>query len=156
MNTHSRRRKEVIVVRTLLLCKNTNCATCSCTQFSQNGCQSDCKHDYGFVYALNPKKRNNMLTIILFYNVLVLNMFLNMSHCALWLQILLWLPGKGGSESKTRRPEFIYSQVGNPISKLWLWVCPCWHTVPDHWGQRHLAGFEMSETEAQSGTMHVT
>jgi hypothetical protein len=40
-----------------------------------------------------------------------------MSYSALSLLILLWSPGKGGSESKTRRPEFLSSQVGNTISK---------------------------------------
>jgi hypothetical protein len=36
-----------------------------------------------------------------------------MSHCTHRLQILLWSPGKGESESKTRRPEFLSSQLGN-------------------------------------------
>jgi hypothetical protein len=40
-------------------------------------------------------------------------MDLVMSHFR--LQILLWSPGKGRSKSKTRRPEFLSSQVGNPV-----------------------------------------
>jgi hypothetical protein len=50
-------------------------------------------------------------------DVLVLNTIFNRPHCALRLQLLLGLRGKGGSESKTRRPEFLSSQVGN---SCWL------------------------------------
>jgi hypothetical protein len=37
-----------------------------------------------------------------------------MSHYALRPQILFWSVGEGGSESKSRRPEFFLSQVDNP------------------------------------------
>jgi hypothetical protein len=47
--------------------------------------------------------------------VLVLNIFFNMSYRALRLQVLRWSPREGGSESKTHRPEFISSQVSNPV-----------------------------------------
>jgi hypothetical protein len=48
-----------------------------------------------------------------------------MSHCLLRLLILLWSPGEG-SEVKTRRPELISSQVGNPIAFDYLFESETW------------------------------
>jgi hypothetical protein len=49
-------------VGSLLLSKSKTCA-----QFSQNRRQpAGCKHEYGFLYALSPKKCNNMLKEISF------------------------------------------------------------------------------------------
>jgi hypothetical protein len=64
------------------------------------------------------KKCNNMFKYFFtFYNVLLLNTFLFlMSHCGLRLQMLIWSPDKGRSESKTRRLKFLSSKVGNPAS----------------------------------------
>jgi hypothetical protein len=50
----------------LCCCIKKPSATCACTQFSQNRCQSDCKHDCGFVWALSPEK-SNMFKDIFFY-----------------------------------------------------------------------------------------
>jgi hypothetical protein len=69
-----------------------------------------------------------MFREIFFYDVLVLNMiFLNIYHCPLTHLILSWSPGKGGSKSKTRRPEFHSSEVGNPILCMIYVACKYWH-----------------------------
>jgi hypothetical protein len=66
---------------------------------------------------LSPKNGNNTFRDILFsfsYDVLVLNMiFLNMSHCALRPQILLWSPGgrKGVNPRHVVRNFFLLKLV---------------------------------------------
>jgi hypothetical protein len=76
-NTHSGQRK----VRKFYKLRNLkkshyNCGTCDCTQFFQNRCQPDCKHDHGFVYAASPKSVITCLKRLfsLFYDVIILTL----------------------------------------------------------------------------------
>jgi hypothetical protein len=50
----------------------------------------------------------------LFYYVPALNIFLICPTASLGSRYCIGLRGKGGSESKIRRPEFLSSQIGNP------------------------------------------
>jgi hypothetical protein len=62
------------LILVLWRCVKYSCATCACTQFSQNRCQPDCKHGYG-LYRRKSEKCNNMFKEIFsrFYNMLQLN-----------------------------------------------------------------------------------
>jgi hypothetical protein len=51
--------------------------------------------------------------VLPFYDVIILNLF-NVSLALSGFRNYFDLPGKGGSESRTRRPEFLSSEVGNP------------------------------------------
>jgi hypothetical protein len=62
-------------------------------------------------------RESNMFNdFLLLYDVVILNMFLKICYVPLGAHtpVLLLSPGKGGNESKTHRPEFLSSQVGNP------------------------------------------
>jgi hypothetical protein len=118
-----------IVVSSPLLCKIQLVPLVIVPSFPKKRCQPHGNYNYGFVQALSPKKCNNVLKEIfqLFYDVLVIQIFLMCPTARTGSRYCFGLRGKGGSESKTCRSEFLSSEAGNPtVNLLHLQLCICY------------------------------